>query len=219
MCHKRRCLGALFFHSDVKGHLITLGEGGRRATRNELSFRHGLVFSERPVKIREKVRLRVERSTARWHGSLRVGFANVSPENTSVPPLAIPDLTDCGLYAATVLSESTCLPGSEIEFWIDRNGNMCTRSADGTKSVQSTSLNIQWPIWAMIDVYGQTTAVVLLGEELLLMITYERINVKYHNMLWSFQFIDETIFLTTYILQTSNSALSFHYFAIFSLLH
>ncbi|XP_056585456.1 E3 ubiquitin-protein ligase NEURL3-like [Triplophysa dalaica] len=165
VCHKRRCLGALSFHSNVKGHLITLGEGGRRATRDESSFRHGLVFSERPLQIREKVRLRIERSSSSWQGSLRVGFANVSPENISVPPLAIPDLTDCELYAAKVLPDSTCYPGSEIEFWIDRVGSLFTRFSDGTTSFQSTTLNIHWPIWAMIDVYGQTTAVVLLGSK------------------------------------------------------
>lgn len=166
VCHKRTSLGPLSFHSNVNGRLITLSDGGRRATRDESSFRHGLVFSARPVRIREKMRLRVEGSTGNWHGSLRIGFANVLPEETTLPSMAVPDLTNSSsLYAAAILHEDTCYPGSEMEFWIDRYARICIRSSDGITYCQPTALNIHWPIWAMIDIYGQTTAVVLLGSE------------------------------------------------------
>ncbi|XP_055024275.2 E3 ubiquitin-protein ligase NEURL3-like [Misgurnus anguillicaudatus] len=166
VCHKRTSLGPLSFHSNVNGRLITLSDGGRRATRDESSFRHGLVFSARPVQIQEKLRLRVERSTKNLHGSLRVGFANVLPEETTLPSMAVPDLTNSSsLYAAAILHEDTCYPGSETEFWIDRYARLWTRSSDGTKSFQPTALNIHGPIWAMIDIYGQTSAVMLLGSK------------------------------------------------------
>ncbi|XP_073723713.1 E3 ubiquitin-protein ligase NEURL1-like isoform X2 [Misgurnus anguillicaudatus] len=166
VCHKLTSLGPLSFHSNVNGRLITLSDGGRRATRDESSFRHGLVFSARPVKIREKLRLRVEGFTGNWHGSLRIGFANVLPEETTLPSLAVPDLTDSSsLYAAALLPEDKCYPGSEMEFWIDSSARLCTRSYDGTTYFQPTALNIYWPIWAMIDIYGQTSAVMLLGSK------------------------------------------------------
>ncbi|XP_055024274.2 E3 ubiquitin-protein ligase NEURL3-like [Misgurnus anguillicaudatus] len=165
VCHKRTSLGPLSFHSNVNGRLITLSDGGRRATRDESSFRHGLVFSARPVQIQEKLRLRVESSTGNWQGSLRVGFANVLPEETKLPSLAVPDLTDSSsMYAAALLPEDKCYPGSEMEFWIDSSATLWTRSSDGTTFFQ-TALNIHGPIWAMIDIYGQTTAVMLLGSE------------------------------------------------------
>lgn len=164
VCHKRTSLGPLSFHSNVNGRLITLSDGGRRATRDESSFRHGLVFSTRPVKIREKVRLRVEDFTRNWHGSLRVGFANALPEE--LPSMAVPDLTDSSSqYAAAILHEDTCYPGSEMEFWIDRYARICTRGSDGITYCQKTDLNIHWPIWAMIDIYGQTSEVMLLGSK------------------------------------------------------
>ncbi|XP_051965311.1 E3 ubiquitin-protein ligase NEURL3 [Xyrauchen texanus] len=165
VCHKYGSLESLSFHPHVKGRLITLSEGGRRATRVGSSFCNGLVFSGRPVKVRERVRLRmVERSVKDWHGSLRVGFANVLPELTALPQLAIPDLTKYPQNAATRVAEDICYPGSEFEFWLDKYANLCIRSSDGTSYTQPTTLNTRWPIWAIVDVYGQTSAVLLLGS-------------------------------------------------------
>ncbi|XP_067268634.1 E3 ubiquitin-protein ligase NEURL3-like [Pseudorasbora parva] len=164
VCHAPRSLRAISFHSDVKGPLITLSEGGRRVTRDVSSFCHGLTFSGRPVQIEEKVRLRVEHSERRWHGALRVGFTHVLPEHTTLPPLAIPDLTNSPLFAAVVVPEGICRPGSEIQFWLKKNGCLRIWSSDRTHTEQTT-LNPTWPVWAMIDVYGQTTSVVMLGSK------------------------------------------------------
>uniref|UniRef100_A0A672K9Y6 NHR domain-containing protein n=1 Tax=Sinocyclocheilus grahami TaxID=75366 RepID=A0A672K9Y6_SINGR len=110
VCGTRWSLKAISFHSDVKGRLITLSDGGRRVTRDESSFCHGLTFSGRAVKTEEKLRLRVERSDGDWHGALRLGFAHVSPEQTPLPPLAIPDLTNSPLYAAVIVPEHISVP-------------------------------------------------------------------------------------------------------------
>ncbi|XP_051525347.1 E3 ubiquitin-protein ligase NEURL3-like [Myxocyprinus asiaticus] len=166
LCHKGGSLESLSFHAHVKGRLITLSEGGRRATRDGSSFCNGLVFSGRPLKVRERVRLRVvERCLKDWHGSLRVGFANVLPELTALPQLAIPDLTKYPQNTATIVPEDICCPGSEFEFWLDRNAHLCIRSSDGTTYTKPTTLNTHWPIWAIVDVYGKTSAVLLLGSK------------------------------------------------------
>ncbi|XP_016391475.1 E3 ubiquitin-protein ligase NEURL3-like [Sinocyclocheilus rhinocerous] len=164
VCHTPWSLKAISFHSDVKGRLITLSDGGRRVTRDVSSFCHGLTFSGRPVE-REKVRLRVERSDGGWHGALRLGFAHVSPEQTPLPPLAIPDLTNSPLYAAVLVPEHICRAGSEVQFWLKKNGSLRIRSSDGRTHTEPTTLNPEWPVWAMIDVYGQTTAVTMLGSK------------------------------------------------------
>ncbi|XP_016409060.1 E3 ubiquitin-protein ligase NEURL3-like [Sinocyclocheilus rhinocerous] len=166
VCDTRWCLKAISFHSDVKGRLITLSDGGRRVSRDESSFCHGLTFSGRAVKTEEKLRLRVERCGGDWHGALRLGFAHVSPEQTALPPLAIPDLTNSPLYAAVIVPEHICRPGSEIEFMLKKNGSLRIRSSDGRTHTEQTTLNPKWPVWAMIDVYGQTTAVTMLGSKM-----------------------------------------------------
>uniref|UniRef100_A0A671R643 E3 ubiquitin-protein ligase NEURL3-like n=1 Tax=Sinocyclocheilus anshuiensis TaxID=1608454 RepID=A0A671R643_9TELE len=165
VCHTPWSLKAISFHSDVKGRLITLSDGGRRVTRDVSSFCHGLTFSGRPVEREEKLRLRVERSDGGWHGALRLGFAHVSPEQTPLPPLAIPDLTNSPLYAAVLVHEHICRAGSEVQFWLKKNGSLRIRSSDGRTHTEPTTLNPEWPVWAMIDVYGQTTAVTMLGSK------------------------------------------------------
>ncbi|XP_016335454.1 E3 ubiquitin-protein ligase NEURL3-like [Sinocyclocheilus anshuiensis] len=166
VCDTRWSLKAISFHSDVKGRLITLSDGGRRVSRDESSFCHGLTFSGRAVKTEEKLRLRVERCGGAWHGALRLGFAHVSPEQTALPALAIPDLTNSPLYAAVIVPEHICRPGSEIEFMLKKNGSVRIRSSDGRTHTEQTTLNPKWPVWAMIDVYGQTTAVTMLGSKM-----------------------------------------------------
>ncbi|KTG01417.1 hypothetical protein cypCar_00028828, partial [Cyprinus carpio] len=128
-----------------------LSDGGRRVSRDESSFCHGLTFSGRAVKRGEKLRLRVERCGGDWHGALRLGFAHVSPEQTPLPPLAIPDLTRSPLYAAVIVPEHICRPGSEIEFMLKKNGSLRIRSSDGRTHTEQTTLNPEWPVWAMID--------------------------------------------------------------------
>lgn len=165
VCHTSWSLKAISFHSAVKGRLITLSEDGRQVTRDVSSFCHGLTFSGRQVKIEEKVCLRVEQSVGRWHGALRVGFAHVAPDQTTLPPFAIPDLTNSPLYAAVVVPADTCRPGSDIQFWLKKNGCLRVQSSDGRTQSVPTALNVKWPIWAIIDVYGQTTMVTMLGSK------------------------------------------------------
>ncbi|XP_077080267.1 E3 ubiquitin-protein ligase NEURL3-like [Siphateles boraxobius] len=165
VCHAHGSLRAICFHSEVKGPLITLCDWGRRVTRDGSSYCHGLTFSSRQVKIQEKVRLRVEHCVRGWHGGLRVGFTHVLPEQTSLPPLAIPDLTHSPLFAAVVVPVGICRPGSEIQFWLKKNGCLRIRSSDGRTHTEQTFLNAKWPVWAMMDVYGQTTSVMMLGSK------------------------------------------------------
>ncbi|KAI4880406.1 hypothetical protein NFI96_022820 [Prochilodus magdalenae] len=158
------CLGPLAFHSEAKGQLVTLSEDGRRATRDTLSFRHGLIFSSRPLKIREKVHVRIERSVRVWHGALRVGFTNVAPGSRPIPSLAIPELTDSPGYWAIPVPEQQCLPRAEVVFWVSQGGSLHVQTADGQKHSLKTTVDTHQPIWAMIDVYGQTHVVLLLGS-------------------------------------------------------
>lgn len=160
----RGCLGPLTFHSGAKGPLVTLSEDGRRATRDTTSFRYGVIFSSRPLRVREKVCVRVERSVMGWHGALRVGFTSVAPGSRAIPSLAIPDLTDSPGYWAIPVPERQCLPRSEVTFWVSRGGTLHVQTANGEEHRMRTRVDTRNPIWAMIDVYGQTSAILLLGE-------------------------------------------------------
>ncbi|XP_066500852.1 E3 ubiquitin-protein ligase NEURL3-like [Hoplias malabaricus] len=159
------CLGPLTFHAEAKGQLVTLSEGGRRASRDTSSFRHGVIFSSRPLRLKEKVCVRIERAVMGWYGALRVGITNVAPGSREVPSLAIPDLTNCPGYWALPVPEYQCLPRSEVTFWVSHGGSLHVKTADGEKLKLRTTVNTCKPIWAMIDVYGQTNTVLLLGSK------------------------------------------------------
>ncbi|XP_062394968.1 E3 ubiquitin-protein ligase NEURL3-like [Sardina pilchardus] len=160
------CLGPLTFHPGAVGKKITLSHGNCRASRDLETFRDGLVFSSRPVKPEEKVRIQVERSLLAWEGGVRIGFTNESPTTGPLPRLAIPDLTEKPGYWALPVPQRYCPPGTMVSFWMDKNGVMWYRTS--TRSVEfckQTDLDPSLPLWAIIDVYGQSTTVLLLGSE------------------------------------------------------
>ncbi|XP_031696644.1 E3 ubiquitin-protein ligase NEURL3-like [Anarrhichthys ocellatus] len=161
------CLGPLTFHPLAVGDMVTLSNGCRRAERTRNTFKNGLVFSSRPVKIQEKIRLRVEKDLFNWQGAMRVGFTNVPPSDRSLPLpiMAIPNLTDTQGHWAAPVPESHCQAGSELEFWLSGKGSVYVTSHNIMRHKLLTGVNLSKPLWAMIDIYGQTCAISLLGSK------------------------------------------------------
>ncbi|MEQ2279410.1 hypothetical protein AMECASPLE_009089 [Ameca splendens] len=162
-----RCLGPLTFHTWAVGDKIHLTEGCRRAERNEDTFRGGVVFSNRPVRTCEKIRVMVERKVPHWKGAMRVGFTNIPPSARSLPLpcLAMPDLTKTQGHWATPVPEACCEEGLELEFWVSACAHLSVRFHSGRKQKLPIKVDLSQPLWAMIDVYGQTCSIFLLGSK------------------------------------------------------
>uniref|UniRef100_A0A3B5A8S4 RING-type domain-containing protein n=1 Tax=Stegastes partitus TaxID=144197 RepID=A0A3B5A8S4_9TELE len=160
------CLGPLTFHRQAVGDLVRLSQGARRAERTGNSFRDGLVFSSRTVKIQERIRLRVESDSFRWSGALRVGFTNVSPSSRSLPlpSMACPNLSSSPGHWAAPVPQLLCPAGSELEFWVSSGGSIYA-SGNSRQYKLLTGVDLSQPLWAMMDIYGQTCSVFLLGSE------------------------------------------------------
>ncbi|XP_022055542.2 E3 ubiquitin-protein ligase NEURL3-like [Acanthochromis polyacanthus] len=161
------CLGPLTFHRQAVGDMVRLSQGGRLAEKTKNTFRNGLVFSSRTVKTQERIRLRVERDSFNWNGALRVGFTNVSPSSRSLPlpSMAIPDLTNRPGHWAAAVPESFCPAGTELEFWVSSSGSMYI-SNNSSQGKLLTGVDLSQPLWAMIDIYGQTSSILLLGSKI-----------------------------------------------------
>lgn len=159
------CLGPLNFHSQAVGEKVSLSQGSRLATRPATTFRNGLVFSSRAVEIQERIRLKLVGSVQRWEGALRVGFTTVDPaaRQLPLPPLAIPDLTDCPGHWAAPVPEPFSQTDSELELWVSHGGSIYIQNKTLKCRIQ-TGVDLSKPLWAMIDVYGQTTSIFLLGS-------------------------------------------------------
>ncbi|KAM7391533.1 hypothetical protein PAMP_022215 [Pampus punctatissimus] len=164
------CLGPLSFHSQAVGEMVQLSQGCRLADKKESTFKNGLVFSSRPVRVKERVHLRVVKKFFKWQGALRVGFTNVPPTARAVPLpcMAIPNLTDTPGHWAAPVPENLCMPGSELEFWVSHNGTVRIIINTGSQHNERrllTGVDLSKPLWAMIDIYGQTCSVFLVGSE------------------------------------------------------
>ncbi|XP_074527225.1 E3 ubiquitin-protein ligase NEURL3 [Halichoeres trimaculatus] len=161
------CLGPLTFHSQATGSKVSLSHGSYCAHRVKETFKNGIVFSSRAVKHNERIRLRVEKDLMNWHGGLRLGFTNVRPSSMSLPlpPMAIPNLTDRPGYWAAPAPESLCGKGSELEFWVSSGGSIYAEGHNSTKCKLATGVDLSKPLWAMIDIYGNTFSIRLLGSK------------------------------------------------------
>lgn len=161
------CLGPLTFHNSAMGERIHLSQGCHLAERKGETFKNGLVFSSRTVKPMEKIRLRVEEDVVNWHGALRVGFTNVSPSSRPLPlpSMAMPDLTNTPGHWAAVVHESLCIEGSELEFWFSSQGKIYVSGRNCSKHKLVEGVDLSKPLWAMIDVYGKTRSIFLLGSK------------------------------------------------------
>ena len=142
---------------------MSLSQGARLAERKRSSFHHGLVFSNRPVRVRETVCLRVTGCAPNWHGGLRVGFTTVPPAGRILPPLAIPDLTVKPGHWAAVVPEACCREGAQLEVWLTHGGNVYIQNKNGRAIKLLEGLDLSRRLWAMIDIYGQTCSVLLQG--------------------------------------------------------
>ncbi|KAJ4942465.1 hypothetical protein JOQ06_012331 [Pogonophryne albipinna] len=161
------CLGPLSFHFQAVGDMVRLSRGGLQAERRENTFKDGLVFSSRPLKVQERIRLRVEKDSFNWNGGLRLGFTTVHPMARSLPLpiMAIPNLTETPGHWAAPIHESFCQAGVELEFWVSARGTMYISGNNGREQKLLSGVDLSRPLWAMIDIYGQTCSISLLGSE------------------------------------------------------
>lgn len=78
----------------VHGDNVLLEEYGKVA-RRATDFCKGIVFSNRPIPLRERVVFRIAECCNQWSGTLRLGFTSHDPDTLegSLPASAIPDMT------------------------------------------------------------------------------------------------------------------------------
>lgn len=140
----------------------------KRITAYRLAtFHDGIVFSQRPVRPGERVALRVLGHEGGWHGGLRVGFTRLNPACVpapSLPPFVCPDLEQQSPTWAALLPDGCALAGDVVSFWVNRHGRLCAQVNRGPRLLLRKGVPMGAPLWAVMDVYGTTKAIELLGE-------------------------------------------------------
>ncbi|XP_067268633.1 G2/M phase-specific E3 ubiquitin-protein ligase-like [Pseudorasbora parva] len=164
MCGSR-CLGPMTFNVDLSGQYVSLSQGGQLASRDTSTFMNGLAYLSRTVKVDEKLCLCIEDHNSSWDGALRVGFTNICPQRTNIPPASIPDLRDAQGYCVVPVPEELCRRGVQLQIWMNYAGMVIIQERGGEKYyLKAKGLNLNNPLWVFIDLYGSTSAVRLLGS-------------------------------------------------------
>ena len=182
------------FHPHAKGKNIRLDGQLRRATRknsfcNGITFSHRPVhlyekvcflflfssltavafetlFVIKPL-LFVQVRLRLTGVHTGWSGALRFGFTSLDPSElvaADIPKYACPDLVTRPGYWAKALPERLALKDNVLSFWADRHGRVFYSINEGEPNLFHCGLSIGCPLWAIIDIYGITQEVTLLGK-------------------------------------------------------
>lgn len=102
-----------------------------------------------------------------WSGALRLGFTSKDPSRINpdnLPKYACPDLVSQSSFWAKALPEEFANEGNVIAFWVDKKGRVFYRINESSPMLFFSGVRTAEPVWALIDVYGLTRGVQLLGK-------------------------------------------------------
>ncbi|KOX72842.1 Protein neuralized [Melipona quadrifasciata] len=152
-------LPPLMFHH-VHGENIRLCNGGTIARRYE-SFCRGITFSARPVRVGEKVCVKFLEISDNWSGVIRFGFTSNDPINlrNGLPRYACPDLTNKPGYWAKAMAERFAERDTVLFYYVTSAGDVHFGVNGEEKGVFFSGVETRGPLWAIIDVYGNSTAI------------------------------------------------------------
>lgn len=155
----------LLFHSTCSEN-IALEAGGKRAIRQE-SFCKGICFSRRPVRINERVCLRVVSLSTNWSGFLRIGFTSHNPgemNRSQLPRYACPDLVNLPGYWAKALPERFSAVNNVISYYVAPDGTVHLLLNQENFGIFFDGVDTKSTLWAMADIYGNCTGIEIIDE-------------------------------------------------------
>ncbi|KAH6932354.1 hypothetical protein HPB50_004883 [Hyalomma asiaticum] len=153
------------FH-EVHGENVRLEQGGKVARRAE-SFCKAIVFSSRPIQVNERVVLRIVELSNGWSGALRLGFTAHDPITLqgTLPKYACPDLTNRPGNWAKALGERYAAENTLLHYYVNNTGEVFFGINGEEKGLFLNGVDTRGPLWALIDIYGNTTAIKMVGRQ------------------------------------------------------
>lgn len=144
---------------------IQLSHDRRRARRLE-TFCNGICFGNRAIAVHERIYLRFVEVSTSWSGVIRFGFTSHDPttiNKDSLPRYACPDLTNKPGYWAKALPERFALHNNVLVFYVNRSGDVVFGINGEEKGVFFGGVATNVPLWVLVDIYGNTTAIEFMG--------------------------------------------------------
>ena len=151
----------------MHGDNIRISREGTVAKRYE-SFCKGITFSARPVRVNERVCVKFLDISNNWSGVIRFGFTCNDPASLrgNLPKYACPDLTNKPGFWAKALNERYCYRGNVLFYYVTPSGDVHFGINGEEKGVFITDVDARGPLWAVIDVYGNSTAIEFLDSRI-----------------------------------------------------
>ncbi|KAH9366678.1 hypothetical protein HPB48_017677 [Haemaphysalis longicornis] len=143
---RRRCRSTTCTETNV-----LLEEYGRVA-RRAADFCKGIVFSNRPI-------------LAQGTG---LGFTSHDPDTLegSLPASAIPDMTQIPGNWVKTIDHKYAREGAVLHYYVNDTGDMFFGAFGKDRGLLMKGVNTTETLWAVIDIYGYTTAVEMVGRGL-----------------------------------------------------
>lgn len=159
-------LPPLLFHT-VHGDNIRISRDGTVARRYE-SFCKGITFSARPVRVNERVCVKFTDISNNWSGVIRFGFTCNDPASLrgNLPKYACPDLTNKPGFWAKALNERYCYRNNVLFYYVTPSGDVHFGINGEEKGIFITDVDARGPLWAVIDVYGNSTGIEFLDSRI-----------------------------------------------------
>ncbi len=147
------------------GDNVRIANDGKVARRTE-SFCKGIAFSNRPIRIGERVCLRLLEVNSNWSGVIRFGFTSQDPAGLrdALPKYACPDLTNKPGYWAKAFTERFAEQGSVLFYYADSTGDVHFGINGEERGVFFSGVDTRSQLWGLFDVYGNSTAVEPLAQ-------------------------------------------------------
>jgi len=143
--------------NDRHGENCQILGGGFKAKRVE-SFCNGIVFSDRPVEVGERVCFRLTDLQIRWSGVLRMGFTSHDPHQIQeLPKYACPDLTGKPGYWAKALPDRYAESNVLIHYYFSSSGDVTFGINGVDKGIFFSGVDSSIPLWCLVDLYGNCT--------------------------------------------------------------
>jgi len=151
----------LTFHY-VHGKNVELSLDRRRAKRVR-SFDYGICFSARPIAIGERVFLKcVDTDTLGYGGALWFGFTSTDPgsmRGEDLPCVVHADRNEKLGTGVETLAIQYADAGNELFFHLNLAGDVFYGVNGEDKGLFLSDVNTSGPLWALLDIYGNTTCV------------------------------------------------------------
>ncbi|XP_021961223.1 protein neuralized isoform X2 [Folsomia candida] len=146
--------------NNVHGENVSISGNGFVARRTN-SFCKAIAFSDRPVKVAEKVCIKFVEVSTNWNGVLRIGFTSHDPSSlrSGLPKYVCPDLTSRPGFWAKAFSDFFVKKDSVLFYYTTSAGDVHFGINGEEKGVFFTGVDTRGPLWAMLDIYGNTTCV------------------------------------------------------------